>query len=152
MSESTEDRTVRDDASASFGPETEFESESSVSDKAFFQEEAVQPLGANAAGADDGSAKALDVEFGSELAAPPGSAAGGGDAANRIDAGGTIGVFGLLLAILSFFFLRSILGPAAVVVGFMAFVKGAKRYGVWSMGLGIISFVIFLATLPADVS
>ncbi|TLS50362.1 hypothetical protein FE782_20255 [Paenibacillus antri] len=156
MNESMEDRSVSDDASSSFGPETEFESESSVSDKAFFQEEAVHPVAEKQAvetSEPKGTTVSLfgpeerDTEFGSDLAVPAGAASNGA-AAKPFDAGKTIGWVGIFLAIASFFVLGSILGPAAIVVGFMAFAKGRKKLGIWSMGLGIISFVIFLALLP----
>ncbi len=161
MNESREDQSVRDDASASFGPETEFESESSVSDKAFFQEEAVNPVaeketvhGSKTTGA---SVTVLgpqerDAEFGADLAVPAGASAVGGGTGRSVDAGKTIGWIGLIAAIASFFVLGSILGPAAVVVGFMAFAKGRRKLGMWSMGLGIISFVLFLIALPNNAS
>ena len=160
MNESMEDRTAQDDASASFGPETGFESESSVSDKAFFQEEAVNPVAQKETADNEATAGASvtvlgpaerDTEFGADLAVPAGAASDGA-AAGPVDAGKTIGWVGIALAILSFFFLGSILGPAAVVVGFMAFAKGKRKLGVWSMGLGIISFVLFLAALPNNAS
>lgn len=161
MNESLEDRTAQDDASASFGPETEFESESSVSDKAFFQEEAVNPVAQNeTADREETSGASVsvlgpparDTEFGADLAVPAGAAASNRAAAGPVDAGKTIGWVGIVLAIASFFVLGSILGPVAVVVGFMAFAKGRRKLGVWSMGLGIISFVLFLASLPNNAS
>jgi len=146
------DRTAADDASASFGPETGFESESSVSDKAFFQEEKVQPIVPDS---NEGSKGAEDAEFGTELAAPPAGAAGAGgtagDARQNAKPGYALGLAALLTAVLSFFLLPSILGPAAAVVGFMAYAQGRKAMGGWAVALGLISFFIFLMTLQNSV-
>jgi hypothetical protein len=156
-----EDRTAQDDASASFGPETDFESESSVSDKAFFQEEAVNPVAQKETAKREETTGASvsvlgpperDTEFGADLALPAGAAASGNAAEGPVDAGKTIGWIGFVLGILSFFVLGSILGPVAVVLGFMAFAKGRRKLGIWSMGIGIISFVLFLAALPNNAS
>jgi len=126
-----------DDASASFGPETGFESESSVSDKAFFQEEAVNP-----------AAQRADEEFAADLApSVPRSTQENVDN-EATNAAGILGLAALMMAGLSFFLLPSILGPAAAVIGFMAFVKGGRALGVWAIALGIVSFVGFLSRLP----
>jgi hypothetical protein len=147
------DKVSQDDASASFGPETEFESESSVSDKAFFQEEAVDP----AAMTDEDAAAELkstktkaNEEFGAELTVPA-----SGPRNHRVEKGeeeeakpgATIAFGAIVIAVLSFFLFPSILGPVAAVIGFMAFVKGRRALGVMSMVLGIISFVSFLMSL-----
>jgi len=143
------DRTAADDASASFGPETGFESESSVSDKAFFQEEKVQPI---VPGPNEGSMGAEDAEFGTELAAPPAGAAGAaGDAGQAAKPGYALGLVALLTAVVSFFLLPSILGPVGAVVGFMAFAQGRRAMGGWAVALGLISFFIFLMTLQNTV-
>jgi hypothetical protein len=141
-----------EDPSESFSLETEFESESSVSDKAFFQEEAVNP-----AAITDADARAelqfppATDEFGADMAVP---AAGGGNdqSAQREDElakpGATVAFAAIVVAVLSYFLLPSILGPVAAVVGFMAFVKGRRALGTMSIVLGIISFVSFLTTIP----
>ncbi|HZG55881.1 hypothetical protein [Paenibacillus sp.] len=146
------DASTSDPASASFGPETEFESESSVSDKAFFQEESVNPVAMRADSADgEAKAESYDAEFGGELSAvTPNAASGaaaGSESTGGMAAGATIGLIAIVMAAVSFFFLQSILGPAAVVVGFMAYAKGRKALGAWSMLLGTISFVMFLLSL-----
>lgn len=152
----------REDASASFGPETGFESDTSVSDKAFLQAESVNPAAMKAAETGDeasgttsgtarsGAAANVDEEFAAEMAAAP--AAPGARTRNAGEEeealpGATIGFAAIVLGVLSFFVYPSILGPASAVIGFMAYVKGRRALGVWSMALGIISFVAFLTTL-----
>jgi hypothetical protein len=137
----------------SFSPETEFESESSVSDKAFFQEEAVNPAAMSDADAkaELQSAAVPNEEFGAELAVP---ASGGRDhradqsEEGEVKPGATIAFAAIVTAVLSFFLFPSILGPVAAVVGFMAFVKSRRTLGAMSIVLGIISFVSFLTTIP----
>jgi hypothetical protein len=137
------------DAEASFGPETEFESDTSISDKAFLQADAVNPIamksniGEAQPGADSYEPLDANEEFAADMAVSRVEEAGNEEA----EPGMTIGLAGLLIALVSLFVLPSILGPAAVVIGFMAFVKGRRSLGVWSMALGVISFVAFLVSL-----
>jgi hypothetical protein len=134
-----------------FGPETGFESESSVSDKAFFQEEAVNPIVQH-------SVPEGNEEYAAELAAPAsidmadrrkfGDANGmGAGRAETVGAGTILGYLALILAVLSLFS-PSILGPVSAVVGFMAFVKGSRALGIWSIVIGTVAFVSFLSTIP----
>lgn len=132
----------------SFRPETGFESESSVSDKAFLQANAVNPI------AND-SKRAGREEFAAEVAAPFSRAMTqrkrtkkGKPARERYVPKTSLGYAAILIAVISFFWMPSILGPASVVVGFMAFVRGSRALGIWSMLLGTIAFVIFLTTIP----
>ncbi|MCI3919718.1 hypothetical protein MO973_05665 [Paenibacillus sp. TRM 82003] len=143
----------QEDASASFGPETEFESDTSVSDKAFLQAESVNPVVTNAEevlGEDSKDTLNVDEEFAAEFASAP-ATGGTRSSSNEEEAeplpGATIGFAAIILAVLSFFVYPSVLGPASAVIGFMAFVKGRRALGVWSIALGIISFVSFLTNL-----
>ncbi|WP_166243759.1 hypothetical protein [Paenibacillus turpanensis] len=61
--------------------------------------------------------------------------------------GAMMGWLALVLAIASLFVWPSVLGPSAIVVGFISYVRGTRALGVWSMVLGLISFVTFLAIL-----
>lgn len=140
MAGSASEEHSEDDA-GSFGPEAGFESESSVSDKAFLHEESVNPVAARD-----------DAEFGGELATAPGAAMSSDAGGDRRNIGWTIGFAGIIMAVLSFFVFSGILGPAAIVIGFMAYAAGSKSVGVWSMLLGAISFTMFLLSLqPAPV-
>lgn len=59
-----------------------------------------------------------------------------------------MGWFALALAIASLFVWPAILGPGAVLFGFVAWSQGSRTLGVWSIVLGIISFVAYLAVAP----
>ncbi|MFD2672355.1 hypothetical protein [Marinicrinis sediminis] len=60
----------------------------------------------------------------------------------------TIGLFALVLAIASLFVIPSILGPVAAILGFVAYTRGSRGLGVWSIGIGILSFVAYFVLLP----
>ncbi|MGO4887189.1 DUF308 domain-containing protein [Anaerobacillus sp. MEB173] len=59
-----------------------------------------------------------------------------------------VGVFALVLSILSLFFLPVILGAAGIIVGFIARRNGANALGNWAIGIGVVSIVITLFFAP----
>lgn len=62
--------------------------------------------------------------------------------------GKTLGWIGLILAIASLFFLPAVLGPVAAVVGFVAYVRGSRALGVWSVALGMLALLAYLFLVP----
>jgi lipopolysaccharide export LptBFGC system permease protein LptF len=54
-----------------------------------------------------------------------------------------IGYAALILALLSMFIWPVILGPAAIILGYMAFRGGNRGLGTWSIALGLLSFAAF---------
>lgn len=89
--------------------------------------------------------KDRDTEFGAELAGNPPAA----KRDSEVNTGGqTSGWIGIALAIASMFIWPAILAPSAAVLGFIAWSQGSRALGVWSIVLGIISFVAFLAIAP----
>lgn len=141
MSEQQERTTAQEDDS--FRPETGFESESSVSDKAFFQEPAINPA------VQDGR---HNEEYAAELTVPRGAAererTTQDERAQEQRAPATsLGYAAIFIAVLSLFLLPGLLGPVSAVVGFMAYVRGSRKLGIWSIVFGMISFVGFLTTI-----
>jgi hypothetical protein len=59
-----------------------------------------------------------------------------------------IGVFAIVLSILSLFMAPIILGAAGIITGFIARRRGATTLGAWSIGLGILSIVTRLLISP----
>jgi hypothetical protein len=54
-----------------------------------------------------------------------------------------IGYAALILALLSMFIWPVILGPAAIILGFMAYSGGKRGLGSWSIALGLLSFAAY---------
>ena len=63
--------------------------------------------------------------------------------------GKAMGIFSLVLSILSLFFLPLLLGAAGIIVGFVAIRGGSKTIGSWAIGLGIVSITasLFFSTV-----
>lgn len=59
-----------------------------------------------------------------------------------------VGVFALVLSILSLFFLPIILGAAGIIVGFVARRNGATGLGNWAIGLGALSIILTVFFSP----
>lgn len=59
-----------------------------------------------------------------------------------------IGIFGLILSLLSLLFLPVLLGAAGIIVGFFARRRGANALGNWAMAVGAISIVVSLFLAP----
>ncbi|MNC34081.1 hypothetical protein D3C75_824980 [compost metagenome] len=54
----------------------------------------------------------------------------------------------IILGIGSLLFWPAILGPAAVVMGVVAYASGNKSVGVWSVALGLLSVIAYFVLLP----
>jgi hypothetical protein len=59
----------------------------------------------------------------------------------------TIGYAALFVALLSMFILPVVLGPAAIILGFMAYRGGKRGLGTWSVALGLLSFAAYFLLL-----
>lgn len=140
MSEQQERTAAREDDS--FTPETGFESESSVSDKAFFQEPAINPV------VQDGQ---HNEEYAAELVVPRPNAERERTKREKTTEqpapATSLGYVAIFIAVLSLFLLPGLVGPVSAVVGFMAYVRGSRKLGIWSIVLGTIAFVSFLTTI-----
>jgi hypothetical protein len=60
----------------------------------------------------------------------------------------SLGIVALVLSAISLFFLPAILGPASIVVGFAAYVRGSRVLGIWSMALGLLAVVAYFVLVP----
>jgi hypothetical protein len=60
----------------------------------------------------------------------------------------TLGIVALVLAAISLFFMPAVLGPAAAVVGFAAYLQGNRTLGLWSIALGLISIAAYFLLVP----
>lgn len=92
--------------------------------------------------------KSFDEEYASEVAPQPSRPITQSDAAKDETGGATIGMFALILSIVSLFILPSILGPVGAVAGFIAYYRGSKALGVWSIAIGLISFMSYFILSP----
>lgn len=72
------------------------------------------------------------------------------DAGNERDKGGnrTTAWIAIVLAIGSLLFWPAVLGPAAVVMGAVAYASGNKSVGIWSVALGLLSVIAYFVLLP----
>jgi hypothetical protein len=59
-----------------------------------------------------------------------------------------IGWIALVLAIASLFVWPVVLGPAGALLGLAAWSQGSRGLGVWSIVLGVISFLSYLVLVP----
>jgi hypothetical protein len=59
-----------------------------------------------------------------------------------------IGYTALLIAILSLFIWPAFLGPAAAILGVMAYMGGSRALGTWSFVLGLLSFAAYFLLIP----
>lgn len=59
-----------------------------------------------------------------------------------------VGVFALVLSILSLFFLPVLLGAAGIIVGFVARKNGATGLGNWAIGIGAVSIILTVFFSP----
>jgi len=60
----------------------------------------------------------------------------------------TFGWIAIILAVGSLFFWPAVLGPAAAVLGVIAYLRGNRALGLWSVALGLISVLAFLFLVP----
>lgn len=72
------------------------------------------------------------------------------DAGQNRDKGGsrTTAWIAIVLAIGSLLFWPAVLGPAAVVMGAIAYASGNKSVGIWSVALGLLSVIAYFVLLP----
>lgn len=63
-------------------------------------------------------------------------------------AGAGMGWTALILALASLFLLPQWLGPAAAIVGAIAWTRGSRALGVWSIVIGLISLVSYFILVP----
>ncbi|MBP1992830.1 DUF4190 domain-containing protein [Paenibacillus eucommiae] len=59
-----------------------------------------------------------------------------------------IGYTALFIALAALFVWPAILGPIAVVLGFIAFRGGSKSLGTWSISIGLVTFIAYFLLLP----
>ncbi|WP_434750112.1 hypothetical protein [Paenibacillus amylolyticus] len=62
--------------------------------------------------------------------------------------GRVAGYMGLAFGIASLFMWSIVLGPAAAVLGYYAFVNGRKTAGAWAIGLGIVATLSYFFMIP----
>ena len=68
------------------------------------------------------------------------------------EAGGTaLGWTGLVLSILSLFFLPVLMATAGIVTGYLAYRGGARSLGLWAIGVGVFSLLMSLFFIPITV-
>lgn len=63
-------------------------------------------------------------------------------------AGRGMGITAIVLAIISLFILPVLLGPVSIVLGYLAYSKGQRSLGLWSMVLGALAFLAAVLFLP----
>lgn len=61
---------------------------------------------------------------------------------------GYVGWVAIVLAVASLFVWPAVLGPAAILLGFISWVQGSRALGIWSVVLGVISFIAYIALVP----
>ncbi len=66
----------------------------------------------------------------------------------QIDTKSSIGIFALVLSILSLLFMPIVLGAAGIIAGVFARQRDAKTMGNWAIALGAISIVVSLFLSP----
>ncbi|GAS83078.1 hypothetical protein [Paenibacillus amylolyticus] len=103
--------------------------------------------------------KAHREEYGAEVAPPSVVRTGGTERAEPVpekheadrvmeSTGKVAGYMGLAFGIASLFMWSIVLGPAAAVLGYYAYVNGRKTAGAWSIGLGIVATLSYFFMIP----
>lgn len=98
-------------------------------------------------------------EYGAEVAPPtsvrtertePAAAVPEKHEADRVmeSTGKVSGYIGLACGIASLFMWSIVLGPAAAVLGYYAYVNGRKTAGAWSIGLGALATISYFFMIP----
>lgn len=67
--------------------------------------------------------------------------------AGETEAGRGLGIFGLVLSVLSFFIVPFLLGPAGIILGIISIRRGS-RWGMWAVGLGVVSIILTAFVAP----
>lgn len=110
--------------------------------------EAGPPVGAIDVVPNDRRSEREDLEAAQEIVEPVGRREGETDDADDRSGGNGLGVTALILSFVSIFFLPAILGPAGIIVGYIAFRSGARTTGIWAMVIGAFALVMSLFVLP----
>nr|WP_235431635.1 hypothetical protein [Paenibacillus sp. VT-400] len=103
--------------------------------------------------------KAHREEYGAEVAPPTVVRTGGTKRAEPVpekheadrvmeSTGKVAGYMGLAFGIASLFMWSIVLGPAAAVLGYYAYVNGRKTAGAWSIGLGVVATLSYFFMIP----
>lgn len=103
--------------------------------------------------------KAHREEYGAEFAPPTVVRTGGTERAEPVpekheadrvmeSTGKVAGYMGLAFGIASLFMWSIVLGPAAAVLGYYAYVNGRKTAGAWSIGLGVVATLSYFFMIP----
>lgn len=98
-------------------------------------------------------------EYGAEVAPPTVVRTGGTERAEPVpekheadrvmeSTGKVAGYMGLAFGIASLFMWSIVLGPAAAVLGYYAYVNGRKTAGAWSIGLGVVATLSYFFMIP----
>lgn len=116
--------------------------------------EAAEPIGRNDRDPEDIRSEREDVEAAQEIAEPMPRANGADrtereDNAQQENGGNGLGITGLILSLVSIFLLPAILAPAGIIVGYIAFRRGARTTGIWAMVIGAFALLMALLILPA---
>ncbi|GEM_PF-1397742 len=134
----------------------EYEEEfSPIRDAKVDTEEALNPAGSARLGLDQSE----DEEYAAEVAPAqrglvnpeeerPESGRTAANEQSEQSQGVGMGWAALILAIASLFLLPQWLGPAAAVVGAIAWTRGSRALGVWSIVIGLISLVSYFILVP----
>jgi len=93
-----------------------------------------------------------DEEFAQEVAPAPTMGVNNRERGERKDArdqtqGRGLGIFAIILSILSFFMLPFIMAPAGIIIGVIAARRGTGL-GWWAAALGIIALILSTLILP----
>jgi hypothetical protein len=96
----------------------------------------------------DHTIKGTDEEFAEEVMVPSETLSESNSERSRnpaeLSISKRLGYAALILALLSMFIWPVILGPAAIILGFIAFRGGNRGVGTWSIALGLLSFAAYL--------
>jgi hypothetical protein len=96
----------------------------------------------------DHTIKGTDEEFAEEVMVPSETLSETNSERSRnpaeLSRSKRLGYAALILALLSMFIWPVILGPAAIILGFIAFRGGNRGVGTWSIALGLLSFAAYL--------
>ncbi|MEK4275436.1 hypothetical protein MKY44_19625 [Paenibacillus sp. FSL R7-0026] len=103
--------------------------------------------------------KAHREEYGAEVAPPTVVRTGDTERAEPVpekheadrvmeSTGKVAGYMGLAFGIASLFMWSIVLGPAAAVLGYYAYVNGRKTAGAWSIGLGVVATLSYFFMIP----
>ncbi|MDB5052288.1 MAG: hypothetical protein JWM44_338 [Bacilli bacterium] len=88
----------------------------------------------------------MDEEYAAELADPNSQVSHTSNNAGAIDR--TWGWIAIIVSVISLFFSPAILGSAGVILGLIAFFRGNRSLGGWSMAIGLVSVFSYLFIVP----